>query len=223
MFIISLATQQCTREHGLKPDNEKKSKSAARCRNHAEKKKRSNRLKMKHYIIALGPNSPNYQEPNLSTIMIGKEERGNLACVRAAWIQLGEAISGPAPCSLTLLQSCIIHSLHSVHSSISVTAGPSCTLPHYDIQFRFDFFCRAAGRYKEGGRLTVSRHGEISGQNGCIAYWPLIGSVCCHECDCSVVWTRWNIVRMFCFKAGDAPIQLEYVPLIIVNQQNVYI
>lgn len=37
-----------------------------------------------------GLKSRNYQEPNLRETVSGAEERGNLACVGAAWVQLGE-------------------------------------------------------------------------------------------------------------------------------------
>lgn len=136
--------------------------------------KHANKILGEVWCHLSGLNSPNYQEPNLRETVSGEEERGNLACVGTAWVQLGEG-SCPQreietgyfwacpPCPLAHIQSCIIHTLHYLRSSISgATAGPSCTVPIKTFEFMVSCLTLTDGRCEVGGSLRLSHHREGS-------------------------------------------------------------
>lgn len=115
-----------------------------------------------------GLKSHSYQEPNLKETVSREEEWGNLACVRAAWVQLGEghvhrerlnrAISGPAPLfphSHTIMH----HPRPSLSSLIHLSPpqqGPVVQSPIKTSQFMVSCFTLTDWRREVGGSLRLS-------------------------------------------------------------------
>lgn len=148
---------------------------------------RSGACKQNFYdVILSGLHSHNYQEPNLGETVSGEEERGNLACVGAAWVQLGEGscpqreietgyfwACPPVP-SLTYNHASSTPFTISAHPSSSTTAGPSCTVPIRTSEFMVSCLTLTDGRREVGGSLRMS----YAEENGCIACCPLISPAC---------------------------------------------
>lgn len=148
-----------------------------------------------------GLKSHSYQEPNLKETVSREEEWGNLACVRAAWVQLGEGScpqreieSGyfwacpPVP-SLTYNHASSTPFTIFTHPSQSTTAGPSSTVPHQDLSIH-GFMFYTDGLETGGGWESQTEPPErIAEENGCIGCCPVISPVCI----CS---QSWSVLRL---------------------------
>lgn len=125
-----------------------------------------------------GPNSPDYQEPNLSKTVCGEEGRGNLACAGEARVQLGGVKSterdwnrlflGLPCCPHAHIQSCIIHTLHYLRSSITVghSRARLYRSPSRPLNSRFEvvhWWVGDVGRV----RTTTEKTAEENGCTGC--------------------------------------------------------
>lgn len=136
-----------------------------------------------------GLKSPNYQEPNLRETVSGEEERGNLMCVGAAWVQLGEGSCPQREIETSYFWACPpsvpSHTImHHPRPSLSLLIhlsppqqGPVVQLPSRPLnsQFHVLHWRMGAGRWVWVSDWATKQ--RIAEENGCIGCCPLISLV----------------------------------------------
>lgn len=167
---------------------------------------RSGACKQNFYdVILSGLHTHNYQEPNLGETVSGEEERGNLACVGAAWVQLGEGscpqreietgyfwACPPVP-SLTYNHASSTPFTISAHPSPSATAGPSCTVPIRTFEFMVSCLTLTDGRREVGGSLRLSYHTGLQKKMAAslVVPWFLLCAIVL-ELECARAAAGWE-------------------------------